>query len=362
MFTVQGENGTSSSKETQKYAFLISSRFVCFLHLFLTRSHPSCSDREDDTTENQDATQLDASYFMVQLKPVLHESETRPAEFVAVYISEVANPKLISSIIAYLSSKYPMESLSHLKRIRKVPTSDPKVWRTEVVIGLVSALQSDTDAFEFLKNRYELTLKIYDVPRYEPLMKAQYETWTKIWPITLKAHIPSTPDPTEVFSSDMVQKFVSCLRQLVPLAKQTGNACAILDSSAVELLTATTSSDTVLSHCCINAINMVAEKQLKDSSDVQYVHHKRLHLDHGSDPKPIDYLCNGCTAILVREPCIMCSMALLHSRIACVIYAVSNPTSGGLGSKFSVHCEPRLNHHFHVYKGLLEDEILGTLE
>lgn len=312
--------------------------------------------------ENQDVTQLDASYYMCQLKPVLHESETRRAEFVAVYISEVPNPKLISSIIAYLSSKYPLNSLSHLKRIRKVPTIDPKVWRTEVLIGLVSALQSDPDLFDFMKNKYDLTLQTYDVPLYEPLMKAQYETWTKIWPITLKAHIPSTPDPTEAFSSEMVQKFVSCLRSLVPLAKLTGNACTILDPSSAELITSATSSDTALSHCCINAINMVAEKQLKDSSDVHYAHHKRSHLDHGSDPKPIDYLCNGCTAIFVREPCIMCSMALLHSRIACVIYAVSNPTSGGLGSKFSVHCEPHLNHHFHVYKGFLEDEIIETLD
>jgi len=58
------------------------------------------------------------------------------------------------------------------------------------------------------------------------------------------------------------------------------------------------------------------------------------------------------TAYLSREPCIMCSMALLHSRIARVVYAHPKPTDGGLGSKFKIHCTPALNHHFAVYRGL----------
>ena len=46
-------------------------------------------------------------------------------------------------------------------------------------------------------------------------------------------------------------------------------------------------------------------------------------------------------------------MAILHSRFGRVFYGTSYPDFGGLGSVFSVHCERSLNHHFHVYRGLL---------
>ena len=44
-----------------------------------------------------------------------------------------------------------------------------------------------------------------------------------------------------------------------------------------------------------------------------------------------------------------CSMALLHSRIQRVFYGVPDPLAGGLGSKFLIHCQKGLNHHFEVY-------------
>lgn len=64
----------------------------------------------------------------------------------------------------------------------------------------------------------------------------------------------------------------------------------------------------------------------------------------------IPYLLSGCLAILSMEPCVMCSMALLHSRIDCVIYFERNEISGALGSKCFLHAENSLNHHFPVYK------------
>lgn len=51
-----------------------------------------------------------------------------------------------------------------------------------------------------------------------------------------------------------------------------------------------------------------------------------------------------------------CAMAILHSRFGRVIYGSSNPDSGGLGSKFKIHANPALNHHFEVYQGLLKQD------
>ena len=48
-------------------------------------------------------------------------------------------------------------------------------------------------------------------------------------------------------------------------------------------------------------------------------------------------------------------MALVHSRINRVFYG-STQSDGALGSRFSIHCQPGINHHFNVYKGILRTE------
>lgn len=50
-----------------------------------------------------------------------------------------------------------------------------------------------------------------------------------------------------------------------------------------------------------------------------------------------------------------CAMALVHSRIQRVFYGASH-LDGALGSKYQVHTQPGLNHHFDVYKSVLEQE------
>ncbi|KAF8928058.1 adenosine deaminase, tRNA-specific 3 [Haplosporangium gracile] len=62
------------------------------------------------------------------------------------------------------------------------------------------------------------------------------------------------------------------------------------------------------------------------------------------------YLCTGYDVFLTHEPCVMCSMALVHSRVGRVFYTVPMAASGGLGSQHKIHSHPNLNHHFFVYR------------
>lgn len=60
------------------------------------------------------------------------------------------------------------------------------------------------------------------------------------------------------------------------------------------------------------------------------------------------YLCKGYDCYVVCEPCVMCAMALTHSRIRRVLYAKTDP-SGALGGAIRLHGQAGLNHRLQVY-------------
>jgi pyrimidine deaminase RibD-like protein len=71
-------------------------------------------------------------------------------------------------------------------------------------------------------------------------------------------------------------------------------------------------------------------------------------------PPQQQYLCTGYHCYVTHEPCTMCAMALVHSRVARVIYAQPNPhahvVAGALGSRHMLHTLAPLNHHFRVFR------------
>lgn len=69
----------------------------------------------------------------------------------------------------------------------------------------------------------------------------------------------------------------------------------------------------------------------------------------GADGSSKPYLCTGFDCYVVREPCVMCAMALVHSRVRRVIYSVPDPEHGALGSALKLHGQKSLNHHYSVY-------------
>ena len=64
----------------------------------------------------------------------------------------------------------------------------------------------------------------------------------------------------------------------------------------------------------------------------------------------------GCTLYVTLEPCAMCASAILHARIARLIYAADDHKAGACGSVLSVMNHPQLNHSVEVTRGLLAEE------
>jgi tRNA(adenine34) deaminase len=73
-----------------------------------------------------------------------------------------------------------------------------------------------------------------------------------------------------------------------------------------------------------------------------------------------NYRLNGCELYVTLEPCTMCAGAILHSRIARVVYGAADPKTGGCGGVVDLFSEARLNHHAVVLRNVLAAEC-GTL-
>ena len=64
----------------------------------------------------------------------------------------------------------------------------------------------------------------------------------------------------------------------------------------------------------------------------------------------------GCTLYVTLEPCAMCAMAMVHARIARVVFGALDPKTGAAGSVFDLLADPRHNHRIDVAGGVLGDQ------
>lgn len=64
----------------------------------------------------------------------------------------------------------------------------------------------------------------------------------------------------------------------------------------------------------------------------------------------------GCTLYVTLEPCAMCVMAMVHARIARLVFAARDPKTGAAGSVFDLLADPRHNHRVAIEGGLLANE------
>src|SRR5450759_5043490 len=74
-----------------------------------------------------------------------------------------------------------------------------------------------------------------------------------------------------------------------------------------------------------------------------------------------NYRLPGCVLYVTLEPCVMCVGAMLHARIARLVYGAADPKTGACGSVVNLFAEPRLNHHASVTPGVMAEECAALL-
>jgi tRNA(adenine34) deaminase len=74
-----------------------------------------------------------------------------------------------------------------------------------------------------------------------------------------------------------------------------------------------------------------------------------------------NYRLSGATMYCTVEPCMMCAGAMIHARIARLVFGTPDPKAGSAGSIYNVLTDPRLNHRVDVVTGVREDECAALL-
>lgn len=69
-----------------------------------------------------------------------------------------------------------------------------------------------------------------------------------------------------------------------------------------------------------------------------------------------NYRLPGCELFVTLEPCAMCAGAMMHARLARVVFGANDPKTGTCGSIVNLFAQEKLNHHTELVGGVLAAE------
>nr|CAH7744172.1 unnamed protein product [Callosobruchus chinensis] len=326
------------------------------------------------------------------LHPVLPDELTDDIPLTEVHYGIISDVKNTSKIIVQLNNILPIPELTHLKRMNqgKVLLLPSTVAPCNEVLNILKKKKFDISTLES-------DLGTAMVAKIAPKTKKQYEKVTKLWPCNFhpNKYLEKLVTNT-MFSQKELILHTKFMKLAIDVAKygsaksaQERQVGVVIVDPKIESVVAVGYSckpEGLIRHAVMVAIDNVAKTQKggtwsrtenKISEDgldtsgiptedlLKYLkeNHKDMRFgatvfrckDDLDQPADGPYLCTGYQVYATREPCVMCAMALIHSRAFRVFYGTSS-TNGGLGTLCKVHTVKDLNHHYEVFAGLLEGE------
>ncbi|XP_020488799.2 probable inactive tRNA-specific adenosine deaminase-like protein 3 [Labrus bergylta] len=311
--------------------------------------------------------------------PVLSDERSQDVELIEAFAAPIVNKKETSRLIRELSGLYPLSSLQHIKRVRAVKEKGSP-HPLEVLVCLVSdapdtkavtirsLLPSDGPQCDGLGEPF-----VVKVPARPPLTRPQFELASKHWPTSFHEDKQVTVALRgELFGPS--QK--SHMREYMLSALTAAKAGHELGMEAVGAVVVDPVEERIIAvghdcrgyhplhHAVMVCIDLVAQSQGGGCYPFDRYPACTFNPAPNSDPIPTDpdteassqpYICTGYDFYVTREPCVMCAMALVHSRVGRVFYGTAS-ADGALGTKYKIHTQKDLNHRFEVYKGVLSKQ------
>ncbi|XP_020788947.1 probable inactive tRNA-specific adenosine deaminase-like protein 3 [Boleophthalmus pectinirostris] len=290
--------------------------------------------------------------------PVLSDELSQDIELIDAFAAPILDKKQTSKLVLELNAMHPLTSLPHLKRVRPCKNKD-SLHSLEILICLDNSTNEPcTFDYSNLGLGEPFAVKI---PRTAPLTRPQFEQASKHWPTSFhEDKLVTTALRGELFNAKQKTKMQDYMTLAVNSAKEgkklgmNAVGAVIVDPNTDKIIAIShdCSKDHPLQHAVMVCIDLVAKSQGGGCCSYEkYPGCKFISpdLENGA-PQP--YICTGYDLYVTKEPCVLCAMALVHSRIGRVFFGISSE-DGAMGTKFKIHTQKDLNHRFEVFKGVL---------
>jgi tRNA-specific adenosine deaminase 3 len=341
---------------------------------------------------------------------VLPFDATRQLELMDGVVAWVA-PQRISVLIRSLDlwcsgsgtaagSSQPATNVGHLKRVHSglAPPAGSRAHGTKLAVLLCAGTKEDVAllpkvVLDELPNAAGV-LQLVRIPRYAPLTRAQFEVAMRIWPIhfheaaaTRTLALWALP-PAASEHAEMRRHMLEAIRLAVASKAGDGRPIAALmvrtDTTGTERIVAACADATraaiagdgpcghPLAHALMRCVDVVAFAECGErgaargqTSPLPPAGSKRRAEGNAAReaPAPVAggaHLCVGVDVYMTLEPCAMCAMAMVHSRVRRLVYALPADAHGALGSRHELHVKRPLNHHFQVVRGWMWAEAVAA--
>ncbi|XP_075870139.1 putative inactive tRNA-specific adenosine deaminase-like protein 3 isoform X2 [Nelusetta ayraudi] len=339
--------------------------------------------------------------------PVLSDEQALDAvELVEAFAAPIVDKRETSRLVRELNSLWPLGDLQHVKRVRPVrgkasphalevlllPVGDRP---TSVPLGLDTLLRPGALGLDGLGEPF-----VVKVPARAPLTRPQFELASQHWPtsfhedkqvsVALRGELFSAPQRARMGS------YMAAALAAADAARRLGMeavGAVVVDPTAEKIIAVghDCRGEHPLHHAVMVCIDLVARSQgggafsFHRYPSCSFSPTTTQHTDTQPaapqppasgppdpqppasgppDPQPPasgppapqpaapqPYICTGYDLYVTREPCVMCAMALVHSRVGRVFYGAPS-ADGALGTNFKLHTRRDLNHRFEVYSGV----------
>ncbi|ORY28999.1 hypothetical protein BCR39DRAFT_533511 [Naematelia encephala] len=300
-----------------------------------------------------------------------------------LWVVEIDDTKLMRHMLDFSKELCGSDSkMRHLKRVARRPNVNG-IDRQMIVLSRVEVLDRSELIDMMLEFHPALSIFspfIYSVPKSAARSQEELRQKSPIWPVVYTPAL-SKPNDSSTWPDARKSWVDAGIRRVLDLALEAQQAgqvpVACFVSSPPESLWPSNdgfipptpglracSHDTrntelhPLRHAALNTIASIADLRTRPPfSEMQPTR-------NGAD-----YLLTSLSLFLTHEPCVMCSMALLHSRVREVFYVFPAKRGGGFevtedGGGFGVHARKDLNHRFEVWRweGHVDERVRELLD
>lgn len=255
-------------------------------------------------------------------------------------------PRQTRNLLKFIDTHIPkaeQEALHHLKRFRKIE-SDVATYIEALLCPdtfidaniLESWLEEDPALASASK-----TLRAIRVPYEAPLIKEIAQDWsTKFWPMAWKGNPHHQALKTSTIDTTREANIVKMLAQFhklnsrSPFATIIGRENATNGKFEVLCYALDERNEHPLKHSIMNAISQIASQELEQRN---------------ASGDSVGYLCHNLLVYTTHEPCCMCAMALVHSRIGRLTYLFAHDR-GAIESSLFIGDRKDLNWSFDIWR------------